>query len=318
MNAEVVERVSYFPFGETRLRVDSTLTHANYGFTQKETDKETGMMDFGARFYVGRLPVFSKVDYKALVVSSKTLHSPQELNSYAFCSDNPIKFIDPDGREGVNSKSTIGDRIWLGVKGLMNIGAGVVGTVAGVAATGAGAATCAPTAGLGCAAAVGGTLATSGSLALTGLGLSQVISAALPAKSAEDVEKLSENYEKGAKIINSVKPSGMAGRIAELAAKKSGMSEKKAELVGDVTSMAWEFGSAGKAFSEIVTSEEVEGNPGLEILNAGVSMLSEGAQMLGDNEMERSKENEEQQRQLEECVQAGHCNEEKRECGPGE
>jgi len=78
------------PFGE---QVGASLpdTHA---FTGKERDPETCLDYFGARYYDAHLGRFVSVD----PVAGNT-GDPQTWNRYAYARNNPLRFIDPDGRE---------------------------------------------------------------------------------------------------------------------------------------------------------------------------------------------------------------------------
>jgi len=69
------------PFGETISGSEK------YGFTGKEQD-ETGLQYFGARYYDPSTGKFSTVD------SAK-----DGVNWFVYATNNPLKFIDPDGRK---------------------------------------------------------------------------------------------------------------------------------------------------------------------------------------------------------------------------
>ena len=64
----------------------------NYTFTGKEKDSETGYCYFGARYYDSDLSgLFLSVD----PMSDKY----PSISPYAYCAWNPVKLVDPDGRE---------------------------------------------------------------------------------------------------------------------------------------------------------------------------------------------------------------------------
>ena len=63
-----------------------------YSFTGKERDSETGLSYFGARYYDSDLMTgWLSVDPMADKYPS--------LSPYAYCGWNPVKLVDPDGRD---------------------------------------------------------------------------------------------------------------------------------------------------------------------------------------------------------------------------
>ena len=64
-----------------------------FKFNGKELDDATGMYYYGARYYDPRISIFVSVDPLA--------EKYPNWSPYAFCYNNPINVIDPDGREGI-------------------------------------------------------------------------------------------------------------------------------------------------------------------------------------------------------------------------
>ncbi|WP_164975840.1 MULTISPECIES: RHS repeat-associated core domain-containing protein, partial [unclassified Chryseobacterium] len=88
---EVTDTNNYYPFGLNHISDFKGLLggYLNYKYNGKEL-QETGMYDYGARFYMPDLGRWGVIDPLA---EKMTRHSPY---NYAF--NNPIRFIDPDGR----------------------------------------------------------------------------------------------------------------------------------------------------------------------------------------------------------------------------
>jgi len=99
---DVVERHDYLPFGE-ECTTGACETNPQGGggddrkFTGKERDNETGLDYFGARYYSAPLARFATID-PAMTIQANVV-DPQRWNRYAYANNNPLKFIDPDGRE---------------------------------------------------------------------------------------------------------------------------------------------------------------------------------------------------------------------------
>ena len=82
----------YWPFGELK---SSTGCAANpQRFTGKLFDNESGLQYFGARYLSNDLIRFTSID----PINSGTSRNPQSLNRYNYSLNNPLSFIDPDGR----------------------------------------------------------------------------------------------------------------------------------------------------------------------------------------------------------------------------
>jgi RHS repeat-associated protein len=119
-----VRRHDFLPFGE-ELGSGVGIRSASIGyggdsvrqkFTSKERDAETGLDYFGARYFSPIQGRFTTTDEfkggpeelwvlgsgdpekQALVYADIT--NPQSLNKYQYCFNNPLRYVDPDGRQG--------------------------------------------------------------------------------------------------------------------------------------------------------------------------------------------------------------------------
>ena len=91
LDGEVSQHIEYVPFGEVFIEERNKTWNTPYLFNAKEFDEETGMYYYGARYYEPRLSLWMSVD----PLEEKYYNS----SSYAYCNNNPIRFIDPDGRK---------------------------------------------------------------------------------------------------------------------------------------------------------------------------------------------------------------------------
>ena len=91
LNGEVVQHIEYVPFGEVFVEERNNIWNTPYLFNAKEFDEETGLYYYGARYYDPRLSLWISTD----PLQEKYPYT----NSYCFTSNNPIRFVDPDGHE---------------------------------------------------------------------------------------------------------------------------------------------------------------------------------------------------------------------------
>jgi RHS repeat-associated protein len=116
VEGDIYQHLEYFPFGESWIEEVSGRNSMPYLFTAKELDRETGLYYFGARYYDPRTSVWQSadpalneylpivpVDEKAREHNAKLpgmggIFNSSNLNLYAYCLNNPLRSIDPDGK----------------------------------------------------------------------------------------------------------------------------------------------------------------------------------------------------------------------------
>ena len=108
-DGSTVKRYDYLPFGEeipsgmdgrgtdygAQVVPPTTPDVVNQKFTSKERDAETGLDDFGARYYSSAQGRFMSVDPS---YESQILELPQTWNRYSYVYNRPTFATDPDGR----------------------------------------------------------------------------------------------------------------------------------------------------------------------------------------------------------------------------
>ena len=96
-----VQHIQYLPYGEPYINQRPFGYSERFTFTGKEKDEETGYGYFGARYMDHELmTMWLSVD----PMSDKY----PSISPYAYCAWNPVKLVDPDGREFGNYYSESG------------------------------------------------------------------------------------------------------------------------------------------------------------------------------------------------------------------
>lgn len=110
-NSETTQFFLNLPFGETMMEQQSGVYDNPYKFNAKELDSETGLYYYGARYYNPRVSVWYGVDPLAIynpVAENQFYGDGQHndgvfhlgnLNPYIYTYQNPIKYIDPNGKQ---------------------------------------------------------------------------------------------------------------------------------------------------------------------------------------------------------------------------
>jgi RHS repeat-associated protein len=110
---EVSQHTEYFAFGETFVEEHKGSNNSPYKFNGKELDNESGLYYYGARYYDPRISIWASVDPLAnvdYIMNNEAyvngehnggIYNHFNHNSYSYCYQNPIKFVDPNGKQGV-------------------------------------------------------------------------------------------------------------------------------------------------------------------------------------------------------------------------
>ncbi|WP_295230554.1 DUF6443 domain-containing protein [uncultured Chryseobacterium sp.] len=90
-STEVLEENNYYPFGLKHGGYNELAGNPayQYKYNGKELQTETGMYDYGARFYMPDIGRWGVIDPAAEL--------GRRFSSYNYAFDNPVMFIDPDG-----------------------------------------------------------------------------------------------------------------------------------------------------------------------------------------------------------------------------
>ena len=99
-----IQHLQYLPYGEPYVDQHPFGYSERFTFTGKERDEETGYGYFGARYMDHELmTMWLSVDQMADKYPS--------ISPYAYCAWNPIKLVDPDGKEMTDFKDKKGNLI---------------------------------------------------------------------------------------------------------------------------------------------------------------------------------------------------------------
>ncbi|MDP9961400.1 RHS repeat-associated core domain-containing protein [Chryseobacterium lathyri] len=114
---EITDSNDYYPFGMNHLNTGGAFfgqnTYKNYKYNGKEL-QETGMYDYGARMYMPDIGRWGVIDPLA--------EQYRRWSPYNYAVNNPIMFIDPDGR---GTENTHTDKFGNVVKVIEDGGLGV-------------------------------------------------------------------------------------------------------------------------------------------------------------------------------------------------
>jgi RHS repeat-associated protein len=91
-SGDTYQMLAYAPFGEGLINVRYGNDYDEpYKFSGKIKDEESGLMYFEARYYSSDLGIFPTTD--------PHWYNYPNLSPYAYCANNPIRYIDPTGMD---------------------------------------------------------------------------------------------------------------------------------------------------------------------------------------------------------------------------
>lgn len=106
--AELISYEEFTPYGSTSYQAmhkKLRATAKRYRYTGKEKDEESGLYYYGARYYAAWLGRWTVTDPAGFV---------DGVNLYEYVSNNPLRFIDPNGQQEVEKQPPIGESVTSG------------------------------------------------------------------------------------------------------------------------------------------------------------------------------------------------------------
>ena len=96
-NGKLLWREDYKPYGE-RIRKETASKGNTLWYTGKPHEEDFGLSYFGARWYSPQMGRFTGIDPAGFSEGNV-----QSFNRYAYANNNPYRYVDPDGKESVES-----------------------------------------------------------------------------------------------------------------------------------------------------------------------------------------------------------------------
>jgi RHS repeat-associated protein len=90
-DGNIAQHIEYIPYGEVFVEERNNSFSTNYLFNAKELDNETGLYYYGARYLDPTVAMWLSVD--------PMWEKYAGISPYAYCLGNPLKLVDPTGRD---------------------------------------------------------------------------------------------------------------------------------------------------------------------------------------------------------------------------
>ncbi|MBU1906507.1 MAG: hypothetical protein KJ923_05865, partial [Candidatus Omnitrophica bacterium] len=97
-SGQIAQKLDFLPFVAERLNEKAGDFETRFTFTDQEKDAENGLLYYGARYYNAEAGRFTQPDPAIIQLDIKLLNNPQLLNAYTYSLNNPLRYIDPDGK----------------------------------------------------------------------------------------------------------------------------------------------------------------------------------------------------------------------------
>ncbi len=95
----IYQRLEYFVDGEEWINRGPQTSVNGYQFNGNPVDPDTKFYDYGQRYYDPRTSLFLGTDPAFTDTPTKSIGAPMFLSVSAFTAHNPLRYLDPDGRE---------------------------------------------------------------------------------------------------------------------------------------------------------------------------------------------------------------------------
>ena len=119
-----VEKFEYTPYGELWVEDTDAAYHTPFRFISKEWDEETELYYYGARYMHARNSTWISADPAGFelvnpmeqdkngkLVAKQGYSLIEGVNWYSYCSNNPVKYVDPSGLEAGEPFESIKDAV---------------------------------------------------------------------------------------------------------------------------------------------------------------------------------------------------------------
>jgi len=113
-HGNITQFITLMPFGELLVSEHLTARNVPFLFTGKEMDSETGLYYFGYRYFDPRLAIWLGVD--------PLWEWYPHIGGFVYTANNPIRFIDPDGRQIAVAENVYGGQTSITI----NFNAGLI------------------------------------------------------------------------------------------------------------------------------------------------------------------------------------------------